>query len=79
MKPDRVAEFMDVGKQYSAAFKKGGGTTLVVYRNAAGNPFEFLVIAGMPNFATLDDKSYYAKGTGEAELARMARSPEPMC
>lgn len=72
VKPDRVGEFMDVGKQYSAAFKKGGGTTLVVYRNAAGNPFEFLVIAGMPNFAVLDDKSYYAKGATEAELARMA-------
>ena len=71
VKPDRVAEFMDVGKQYSAAFKKGGGTILVVYRNAAGNPFEFLVIAGMPNFAILDDKSYYAKGAREGELARM--------
>jgi len=72
VKPDRVGEFMDVEKQYSAAFKKGGGTIRVVYRNAAGNPFEFLVIAGMPNYAALDDKSFYAKGATEAELTRMA-------
>jgi hypothetical protein len=50
VKPDRVGEFMDVEKQYSAAFKKGGGTIRVVYRNAAGNPFEFLVIAVIPNY-----------------------------
>ena len=71
VKPDRVAEFMDIEKQYSAAFKKGGGTIRVVYRNAAGNPFEFMVIAGMPNYALLDDKSFYAKGATEVELARM--------
>ncbi len=72
VKPDRVGEFMDDEKQYSAAYKKGGGTIRVVYRNSAGNPFEFLVIAGIPNYAIIDDKFYYAKGATEAELARMA-------
>jgi len=72
VKPDRVAEYVDIEKQYLAAFKKGGGTIRVVYRSAAGNPFEFLVVTGMPNYAALDDKSFYAKGATEAELARMA-------
>jgi hypothetical protein len=72
VKPDRVGEFMDVEKQYSAAFKKGGGTIRVVYRNVAGNPFEFMVVSTMPNYAIQDDKSFYAKGATEAELARMA-------
>jgi len=72
VKPDRVAEYIDVEKQYATAFKKGGGTIRAVYRSAAGNPFEFMVVAGMPNYAILDDKSFYAKGATEAELARMA-------
>ena len=46
VKPDRVGEFMDVEKQYLAAFKKGGGTIRAVYRSAAGNPFEFLRLSG---------------------------------
>lgn len=72
VKPDRLGEYMDVGKQYAAAYKKGGGTLLAVYRNSAGNPFEFLVIAQVPNYGALDGKSPYAKGTTETELARMA-------
>jgi hypothetical protein len=72
VKPDRVGEFMDVEKQYMAAFKKGGGTLHVVYRNSAGNPFEFLIITAMPNYAILDGTSNYAKGTTPEELARMA-------
>ena len=63
---------MDVEKQYTAAFKKGGGTVHVVYRNSAGNPFEFLIISAMPNYASLDSNSPYAKGTSEGDLARMA-------
>ncbi len=72
VKPDRVGEFMDVEKQYTAAFKKGGGTLRAVYRNSAGNPFEFLVISAVPNYAALDGRSPYAKGTTETELARMS-------
>jgi len=72
VKPDRVAEYTDIDKQYLAAFKKGGGTIRAVYRSAAGNPFEYLVITGLSNYAALDDKSFYAKGATEAELVRMA-------
>jgi len=72
VKPDKVGEYMDAEKQYSAAFKKGGGTLRVFYRSTAGNPFEFLMIAGEPNYAAHDDKSYYAKGATEADLVRMA-------
>jgi quinol monooxygenase YgiN len=73
VKPDRVGEFMDLEKQYTAAYKKGGGRLRAVYRNSAGNPFEFLVIADLPNYAALDgSQSPYAKGTTATELARMA-------
>ena len=71
VKPDRLGEFMDVEKQYTAAYKKGGGTLRAFYRNSAGNPYEFLVISAMPNYASLDGQSPYAKGVTEAELARM--------
>jgi hypothetical protein len=72
VKPDRLGEFMDVEKQYTTAYKKGGGTLRAVYRSAVGNPFEFLVIAAVPNYAAFDGKSPYAKGTTETELARLA-------
>ncbi len=72
VKPDRIADYMDVEGQYTAAYKKGGGTLRAVYRGAAGNPFEFLVITAMPGYAVLDGASPYAKGSGETQLARMA-------
>jgi len=73
VKPDHVGEFMDMEKQYTAAYKKGGGRLRAVYRNSAGNPFEFLVISDLPNYAALDaSQSPYAKGTTPAELTRMA-------
>lgn len=72
MKPNRIGEYIDLEKQYAAAFKKGGGTLRVVYRGTVGNPFEFLTISAVPNYAAFDGKSPYAKGTTETELARMA-------
>jgi len=72
VKPDRIGEYMDVEGQYTAAYKKGGGTLRAVYRGNAGNPFEFLVITAVPNYAALDGRSPYAKGVTETELARMA-------
>jgi len=72
VKPDRIGEYMDVEGQYTAAYKKGGGTLRAVYRGTAGNPFEFLVITAVPNYAALDGSSPYAKGSTETELARMA-------
>ncbi len=72
VKPDRIGEYMDVEGQYTAAYKKGGGTLRAVYRGTAGNPFEFLAITAVPNYAALDGSSPYAKGATETELARMA-------
>jgi hypothetical protein len=72
VKPDRVGEWVDVEKQYTAAYKKGGGTLRVVYQGSVGNPFEFLIISAVPNYAALDGKSPYVKGATETELARMA-------
>ena len=71
VKPDRVAEWLELEKLYTAAFKKGGGTFRYVYRNNAGNPFEYMVVTGGGKYADLDGESFYAKGTTEAELARM--------
>ena len=71
VKPDRVAEWLEIEKQYSEAYKKGGGEFRYVYRNSAGSPFEYMVSTGVGNYASLDDKSPYAKGWSEAEFARM--------
>jgi quinol monooxygenase YgiN len=72
VKPDRVGEWRDMERQYTAAYKKGGGTLRAVYANAAGNPYEYLVITAVPNYAALDGQSPYGKGVSETELARMA-------
>lgn len=66
-----VAECSLRCKQYAAAFKKGGGNIHVVYRNSAGNPFEFLVITSIPNYAILEGSSFFAIGATPEELARM--------
>ncbi len=71
VKPDRVREWLDIEKQYSEAYKKGGGTFRYVYQNRAGNPYEYMVTANVGTYAALDEKSPYAKGTTEAELVRM--------
>jgi hypothetical protein len=72
VKPDRVSEWLDIEKQYSEAYKKGGGTFRYVYRNSAGNPFEYMVTSGVGNYASLDEKTPYAKGMTEGELARLS-------
>lgn len=72
VKPDRVAEWLEVERQYSEAFKKGGGHLRSVYRNSAGNPYEFKVVSTLENYARLDEESPYSKGAGEAGLARLA-------
>ena len=71
VKPDRVAEWLAIEKLYSEAHKKGGGTFRYVYRNRAGNPFEYLVAASVGKYANLDEKPPYAKGMTDAELAAL--------
>lgn len=74
VKPDRVQEWLEIEKQYSEAYKKGGGTFRYVYRNNAGNPYEYMVTTGITNshYASLDEKSPMAKGMAEGELARLS-------
>ena len=67
VKPDRVSEWLDVEKQYTEAYKKGGGTLRAVYRSSIGNPCEYMVVTSRPNHAAMDDKSPYAKGAPLAE------------
>jgi hypothetical protein len=71
VKPDRVQEWLDIEKKYSEAYQKGGGTFRYVYRNSAGNPYEYMVSTGIGKYANLDEKSPYAKGMTEAEFARI--------
>lgn len=69
VKPDRVQEWLDIERKYSEAHKKGGGSYRYVYRNRAGNPFEYMVVSSVGKYANLDEKSRYAQGMTEAELA----------
>lgn len=73
VRPDRAAEYRDIEKQYSEAFKKGGGEFRYVFQGTLGNPYEFLVLSSLPNYAALDsEKSPYAKGLAEGDLARLS-------
>jgi len=71
VKPDRVAEWLDIQKQYTAAYKKGGGSLLLVFRNIIGNPYEFMVVTPMENYAQCDGQSFAQKGMAEGDLARL--------
>jgi hypothetical protein len=70
VKPDRIAEFREVEKLYSEAYKKGGGPWRRIYQARTGNVFEFVVITPMSNYAFLDGDSYITKGSSEADRAR---------
>lgn len=72
VKPDRIAEFREVEKLYSEAYKKGGGPWRRIYQARAGNVFEFVVISPISTYAFLDGDSYIVKGSSEADRARWA-------
>lgn len=71
VKPDRVGEWLDIQKQYLEAYKKGGGSWMTVWRNTVGNPYEFLVITPLDNYAQRDGQSATQKGMAEGDLARL--------
>ncbi len=70
VKPDRVAEWSDIEKVYSEAYKKGGGPWRRIYRSRTANNYEFLVISPLSSYADLDGQSFIAKGASEQDLAR---------
>ena len=70
VKPDRAAEFREVEKLYSEAYKKGGGPWRRIYQARSGNVFEYVVLAPVTNYAALDSDSFIVKGSTEAERAR---------
>jgi hypothetical protein len=70
VKPDRVAEFREVEKLYSEAYKKGGGPWRRFYQARAGNVFEYVVLSPISTYAYLDGDSYITKGSSEADRAR---------
>jgi hypothetical protein len=71
IKPDRVGEWLDIQKQYSAAYKKGGGSWLLVYRTTLGNPYEFMVVTPLENYAQRDGESFVSKGMSQGDLVRL--------
>lgn len=70
VKSDRVAEWSDVEKLFSEAYKKGGGQWRRIYRSRTGNTNEFLVLTPFSSFADLDGESFTAKGASEQDRAR---------
>lgn len=55
VKPERMREFLEVQKQITEAFKKGGATLRVVLRGSLGNPNEVMTVSGMNSYAERDD------------------------
>lgn len=62
VKPDRVAEFLEIEKQRAAAFKKGGGAWMSVWRSYVGPANEFMIISPLENYAARDTPPAYMKG-----------------
>lgn len=71
VKPDRATEYREIEGKYTEAYKKGGGTLRAVYQGAAGNPYEYLIVTAMPNFAAMDGESVYVKGSTAAAIAAL--------
>lgn len=70
VKPDRIAEWMDVEKLYNEAYKKGGGLWRRIYRSRSGNIYEFVVLTPITSYADLDGESFITKGASAEDRAR---------
>lgn len=71
VKPDRATEYREIEGKYTEAYKKGGGTLRAVYQGSAGNPYEYMVVTALPNFAAMDGDSVYVKGSTAAAIAAL--------
>lgn len=54
VRADRMAEYLDIQKKITEAFKKGGAPMRIVMRGAMGNPLEVITVSGMTNYAERD-------------------------
>jgi hypothetical protein len=80
VKPDRVSEFLEIEKQRAAAFKKGGGAWMSVWRSVVGPTNEFMIISPLDSYAARDGQPAYMKGMepgpAAALMARRAQCIE---
>ena len=67
VKPDRIAEYIDIQKAISEGSKKGGATVRTVWRGAAGNTNEFYSVAPLSAYGDLDGESAYAKAVPQQQ------------
>ena len=54
VRPERMAEYLEVQKQISQAYKKGGAAFRYVLVGSIGNPYEVLTVSGMSSYADRD-------------------------
>lgn len=78
VKPEMVPEFEKMIKdEYNPALIKGGRTVSDVWQMAIGNPFEYVFVQPLENFAAMDGPSPLAKALGkegtEAFFARISK------
>jgi len=73
IKPDMVAEWVDLQKnEVVPALKKGGATGRTVYQTALfGNAYEYVIVTPFAKYAEFDGQGATLKALGEAANARL--------
>lgn len=71
VKPERMAEYLDIQKKFTEASKKSGGSLRYVLRGSEGNPNEVVIISGMNSYAEFDAESPLLKAMTAAESASL--------
>ena len=77
VKSERAAEWREISKRFSEAYKKGGGSFRHVLRSA-GNPFEYSILTPMENYAQRDSPGPASRGMSAAEAAGL-RARRRLC
>ena len=72
VKPDMVAEWVDLQKnEVIPAQKKGGVKERTVWNTAVGNAFEYTIVTPYPSLAALDGPSAQARALGPEAAVRL--------
>jgi hypothetical protein len=67
VKPGSVGEYLDIEKQIAEYRKKAGAPMRRIYRASVGNPFEFMVVIVLDNYAALDTDPAWLKDVPEGK------------
>jgi hypothetical protein len=71
VKPDRVAEFLEIEAKLTEASKKAGVAYKVVWRSYVGAAYEFLIITPLEKYAARDEPMPVTKSLKEGELSSL--------